>query len=210
MADKYRDIEFQSDSELYILCWLFELKDKGYVEKIIRAPELIIAEGISGEFSKLKQYKTKAGQMKGKYEQKSQTILPAHHYTAEFVIKWPEVLHPGLVWHLRNVSQSKNYAPLIAQDIGQDKDISFVEVKPDFDRHNMIRTFMVNQGWVWQSRRIYINLLQPMKLFKRTFTPREYLVSRVKRTERRLDWEARTVEEWLSMINDKYQKGEYL
>lgn len=47
------------------------------------------------------------------------------------------------------------------------------EVKPDFDWQNMQRLFVNNQKFIWQSKQIFVNLVEPIELFKNTFLPAE-------------------------------------
>jgi len=77
--------------------------------------------------------------------------------------------------------------------------ITYIEVKPPFDRNNMERLFKLNQKWMLQKHDVFINLVKIKELFEKTFTPKEYLTTPSGK-KRVLRWKSKTV---FSFINNK-------
>lgn len=209
MHEIYKGLLVESESEIMILDWLFELKEKGLIHSIERSPELIISRGLDNMYVKRTQMKTKL-----KQESKTQVLLPPHHYTPEFTVQWYSRTPPNLVWPISNIGIYKCEGALIGHsfpiifppsetngnELRQNGQLTYIEVKPSFDYQNMSRLFRVNQQWVWESRRMYINLLEPISLYKSTFTPVNYLKTRKTKTEREIKWKIITCDEYLNSI----------
>jgi hypothetical protein len=204
MAELYEGIPFESDSELYILYWLLELKAKGFIESIERAPEMQLSPGLSNNYTKETVLKTKT-----KQESKFQSLLEPHFYTPEFKVIWVSPISDKIIWDISKLGTEKCNALIIGKSIQSVRELdeviqsylTYIEVKPVHDFHNMTRAFRINQKWMWEKRGIYINLLQPDLLFKSTFTPQTYLHTRKKRTERLIKWPIITCDQYLSSLN---------
>lgn len=196
MTELYEGIPFESDSELYALYWLLELKSKSFIESIERAPEILLSSPLVNKFTQVTKLKTKENT-----KEIIQNILQPHYYTAEFKVKWNNNTPPGILWDISNLSISKFNSLFISHSINVDTSITYIEVKPVFDFQNKNSWFKLNQKWAWASRGVYINLIQPDKLFKSTFTPREYLNTRKKKTERQIKWPIITCDQYLLSLN---------
>jgi hypothetical protein len=197
----YAGVEYESDEELYVLYWLEELRDKGFIISIERAPEIKLSDGLLVKYNKITKLKTKE-----KVELKDQILLQPHYYTPEFKVKWAFNVPNKLLWNLNSVRMGTKNSVLIGHPpthgIFSDPavaSITYIEVKPDFDQNNMTREFRINQKWAWEARKLYVNLLFPKKLFTSTFTPQAYRLTRVKRTERTIRWEIVTLDQYLAM-----------
>ena len=205
MSETYKGIPVDSESEIMVLDWLFELQDKGLVLSIERAPEMLISSGLSNNYLKRTVMKTKT-----KVEPKVQSILSSHYYTPEFLVKWSIYTPNALVWDIANIGSNECKAPLIAHNyssegIDTECELTYFEVKPAFDFKNMSRLFKLNRLWVWESRKIFINLVEPMNLYKHTFTPQVYLHTRKRKTEREIKWDIITVDQYLNSIGYETQ-----
>lgn len=208
MHETYKGILVESESEIMILDWLFELKDRGFIHSIERTQELIVSLGLENKYLKKTIMKTKT-----KEEPRSQVILSPHHYTPEFTVEWYTHTPKDLVWPISNIGLEQfnsvfigHHFPIeipteeVGTHISSIGQITYIEVKPDFDYQNMSRLFRINQKWMWESRKMFINLLEPKSLYKYTFTPMEYLKTRKKKTERDIKWKVKTVDEYLKSI----------
>lgn len=205
MNEMYRGLLVESESEIMTLDWLFELKEKGFIHSIERAQEILISSALVNKYTKKIEMKTKT-----KEELISQTLLDAHYYTGEFNVLWYAHTPDRLVWPVSQIGLSKCQAPLIGHHFPMtDPDgalthqnglITYMEVKPIFDFRDNNRRFSVNQKWVWESRKMFVNLAQPERLFKGTFTPAAYMKTRKKRSERQIKWNIRSVDEYLKLI----------
>lgn len=212
MHEMYKGLLVESESEIMIIDWLFELKEKGLIHSIERSPELIISRGLDNRYVKHTQMKTKV-----KEESKNQVILPPHHYTPEFTVQWYNRTPKALAWPISDIGIRKLEGalfghsfpividPSINNPLHQNGLITYIEVKPSFDYQNMSRLFRVNQQWVWESRKMYINLLEPISLYKATFTPVNYLKTRKTKTEREIKWKIITCDEYLNSIGYETQ-----
>lgn len=199
---KYRDIPYESDSELYFLFWYFELEDKHMAHSIRRGDPLTTAKGFTIDYPEVK---------KDKVVMKSQTILKPSVYTPDFVIiglshfeqmiegarnvKMNGDEHGGTVSYDRHIISQRVNAPLIST-YTFDFPITYVECKPDFDQNNMTRLFKINQKIIWEKHQLFINLVKTNEFFAKTFTPREYFKTKTGKP-RKLNYEPRTLEQYL-------------
>lgn len=211
MLENYNGIPVESDSEVFIVDWLLELKSKGFIHSIERAPEILIAKGLSNKWVRKTQLKTKV-----KEEEVTQMFIGNHYYTPEFIVIWYPNTPTSIVWSIENLNKEPRptYA-LIGHPfpIGDVTGLmTYIEVKPDQDFQNMTRAFQINKAWIWESRKMFINLMKPKYTFETTFTPQVYLHTRKKRTEREIKWKIRTVDQYLEILNpsrnDNNNRGE--
>lgn len=214
---KYRDRYFDSDEEVFFAMWLQELQDKGYVKTWYKVKDSIsITQGMKIIFTKRTQLKTKL-----KEENKEFTLLRPSEYTADFEIIWtPE----GIKKFLYQITENAQYGEkrMIAGGFITDpRDALFfstsytqthVEVKPSFDQQNMERLFVLNQKFIFDKYKIFVNLIEPGELFKKTFLPLEaapYFKYRKSPTGRnkgikkvgdwKMDWQPKTINEYLCL-----------
>ncbi len=156
---------FDSNDELYISYWLQELKDFGIIDDFFRAESYTLNDPLIIEYEEEKQLKTKTSFVK-----KKQTLIPEKEYTPDFKIFWNQdftKLYKFVSW-LDNCKVQN----IVVQDLG----ISILEVKPIYDKHNMIRLFKTNQAIMWSRHNIYVSLVDYESLFEKTFTPRRYII----------------------------------
>lgn len=110
--------------------------------------------------------------LKTKTRRVSQKFIPEHLYTADFKLEWAEKAR-GIFFNGFADSVNLKKIPFIAKNR-----ICHIEVKPDFDVHNMQREFSINQKWVFQKHGIYVQKVIPSCkrgfLFAKTFTPKKF------------------------------------
>lgn len=198
----YRGVKFDSDEEVYVAMWLQELKEAGFVKDWMKCVTPIqLTNGLKLKYVKNTQLKTKL-----KVENKEHTLLKPSEYTPDFEINWT---YDG--W--------KQFISGIYNDFDKDKLFfnrnyvasTFLEVKPEFDQNNMERAFRMNQKFVWDKHQIFVNLVEPVSLFKKTFIPLaatpyfKYKVSTKKMLAKgktkgdwKFDFEPKTLNEFLS------------
>lgn len=183
----YKEIEYDSLEELGMLQWLFELKAVGYIKSIKRADSYLLSDAYINHYAeKMKRVSSKP---------MTQTLLHGHSYTPEFEVEWDKKALDNILW-LEN--QGKMQKTFIAHTVDE-KYITYIEVKPAFDRNNMERLFKLNQKWMFQKYKKFINLVKIKELFEKTFTPKEYLTTPSGK-KRVLRWKNKTV---FSFINNK-------
>lgn len=158
----YRGVKMDSDEEVFVAMWLQELLEAGLVKRWSKMElPYHMTEGLKRNYIKETQLKTKV-----KREEKVQTLLRPSEYTPDFVVNFTEagiekfvgllepanVFRPGMLFY-------KNTPGVV------------IEVKPEFDQNNMERLFVLNQKFLWDKEKIFVNLVEPVALFKKTFIP---------------------------------------
>lgn len=180
---KYQDIFFDSDEEVFFAMWLEELKNHGYVADWRKMYHpMILTTGLKVPYKKITQLKTKI-----KVEDKEKTLLNPSEYTPDFRVYFTEKGYENLASWIA-VGDFNPSSLFYAENNGEQKKemvMHVVEVKPAFDQQNMERLFRNNQKFVWDKHKIFVNLIEPIALFEKTFVPLEampYLVYRKKPT----------------------------
>jgi hypothetical protein len=180
---EYRGISFESEAELWFLYWAFELQNKGIIVEISRAPSFSLTEGLDNEFVIVDK--------KGREVTKRQVILRPSHYTPEFRIIFPHEQIGKFIWK----GEGKVAQPFIGRSMGGAIEV-FIEVKPDFDRNNMTRLFKNNQKFMWETHKIFINLVKLPSFFESTFCPSLYRKTKHNH-DRKIKFPCKTIEEYL-------------
>lgn len=197
----YRDIKFDSDDEFYVACWLEELKQAGHVIKWRRSKEAIpLTEGLKFDYVKTTHLKTKV-----KHELKTKEILKPSEYTPDFEAMFGAGPFLSLICEHAKID-SLFYTNQFPK--------AWLEVKPAFDQNNMERLFKNNQKFVWYRHKIFVNLVIPEELFKKTFLPKdcaEYFKykreptgknkGKKKAGDYKFDWIPKTLEQYLTENN---------
>lgn len=122
-------------------------------------------------------------------------VIREHSYTADFLLSWVD----GKPF--RNINTRKAL-------IDDNSSLTWLEVKPSFDQNNMTRAFKINQKWVYDKYRIYVNLVIPEKLFKQTFCPERYRLTDSGKGPRKLKESYLTLDEYIIKYNrERVQKN---
>ena len=168
MKLKFDNVSYDSLEEYYFACYLKELKMAGFIITYERECEPIpLTSKLTNNYIERIELKTKTKEV-----EREQKILSEHIYTPDFKIVWSDKAE-GIFYQM--IGENKRIVcPFIAQ-ADLTSIYSYVECKPVFDSQNMTRLFKINQKFIWEKYRRYINLIFPIKLFKETFTPDRYL-----------------------------------
>ena len=165
----YKGIEFDSNEELYFYWWCEELKEKGVIADIITQPDSF---PLSDRFDALctKTLKTKS-------KDSSQILIREHVYTADVQVTWNEQYNGLFFYNINAVIAEYKYNSEVFKFFASIGSKSYFEVKPSFDQNNMTRLAKINQKWVFDKHNVLVNIVIPEKLFEKTFTPKNYLVT---------------------------------
>lgn len=187
----YNDIICDSEAEKWILFWLFELKEAGYIESIERAKSYKLTDSVSHQYEK---------KLKTKTIIKNEVILLPCSYSPDFFIKLTEKGKKlDIFRELGSYNRLKEKGKITFIHIAGE---ALIEVKGTQFRHSQDTTekFKVEQKWLWQEYGLYVNLVQPDKLFPLTFTPEKFKYTEKKKQLRKLRWKSRNLEEFLKEI----------
>lgn len=194
---EYNGVIYESEEELMTLLWLEELQQEGYVDRIEKAQSFNLSDGLSVSYTEVKELKTKSKEV-----QKRQIILEGHIYTPEFRVLWkPKSVYNKFLWkYYRDINERFN--SLFMYEQTPEGPVTYIEVKPGWDQNNMTRLFKINQKWVYEKYGIYVNLIQPHKLFENTWTPEKWLTTKTGK-KRAINWDVRTLQEYLERLSQE-------
>ena len=178
-----------STAEKDILSWFMELKELGYIASVERGETFTLSESVE---------RTWVQKLKTKTKCLTETLLQPCTYTYDF-----KVTLNGNSYKLPIFKDFNNHDKL--NKLGESTflaqgEIVRLEVKGTaLFRYNNSGTekFAVLQKWLFQSQGLYVNLIQPDKLFPRTFTPKEYQLTPKKKEVRKLKWKPINVEDYI-------------
>lgn len=157
----YDGIHFDSMEEVEIYMWLQVCLNHGLIHDMgYHTSTFPLAE------KKTYQIKKTFKKREPKYEER--TLLHPHTYTPDFTLTYiPEDMAPQPP-PLRNIwPHAWRFVSLIGAYFAH------IEVKADYvtRRLESDARFSLNQKWMMQRHDIYVQKVQPMKLFKKTFLP---------------------------------------
>lgn len=158
----YRGVKFDSDEEVFVAMWLQELQEAGFVKRWSKMElPFPMTSGLKRNYVKETQLKTKI-----RREPKEQILLRPSEYTPDFVVNFSESGVEKFVGLLEPASEFRPGMLFYKNTPGV-----VIEVKPEFDQQNMERLFKLNQKFLWDKEKIFVNLVEPVALFKKTFIP---------------------------------------
>lgn len=185
------NIAYESDEEKYILWWLWELFEAGYIYSIERSESFELSDKKTTQYIKTIQLK------KGpKHELKEHLLIREHIYTPDYKITFISKNNP-FTW---NKESGKDFLkPFFNTTFDEmSHPIVYLEIKPSFDRGNMERLFKVSQKWTFDKYNIFINLIKPKELFEKTFTPTAYLTTEHTHKNKKINFKTKSLKEWLN------------
>ena len=141
-------IEFDSKEELDFYLFCKEGVEAGFIKYFYYHEDVFeLSPALTETIQK---------QLKTKVKEVSHTIFRPHTYKPDFMIRvLPEF--NALPHGLRG---------------GASKLIYFIDVKPAFEReHSKAEVFKVNQKWVYDKYKVFINKVIPQEFFKLTWAP---------------------------------------
>lgn len=175
----------QSFEELYMLSYLDELVQYGYVIEYIYQPEPFL-------LSDAAKYQTES-ELRTKFKIVEKELIRKHIYTADFIIVWNKEKSEGLFTKDLNSVINNNNPYFFAQTSKKSgRYISIIDTKGSFvGKFNSSGvTFPINQKWVLSKYELFVQKIIPFSpdekknkitipstskcLFAQTFTPRDY------------------------------------
>ena len=183
-------MDFKSKEEQYFSWYLEELRENEFIYSWEYEPfSFNLSEEV--RYSYTKRLKTKSKIM-------DKVLLHKHEYTPDFVIEWTDKARGVLARHLHEASSTSDIFFLMDDDR-----MSYIDIKPNFDKHNMTRLFIVNQKWVFTLYEKYVQKViitgSKNALFQATFTPERYLTTDKTGHKRALEFEPVNLEEFLNL-----------
>lgn len=186
---------YDSYQELYFASWLEDLKSKGLVLDYQFNPDpFILSNKQTVKWNK---------QLKTKQKELHKSLLSPVSYTTDFKIVWNPKVDGLLIYKAEGVYNNiSNH--LIYSD---ENNVSYIEIKPSFNYQNMNRHVRIKIAWVYQLYNIYVQIIDPIVLFKSTFYPNRYMYTDSKKSLRRAKVNGVTsnISEHVKTI-DKYYK----
>lgn len=157
---------YESKEELYFTWWLDELKLNGYIDNWKYHPKpFALSDSVKIIWQK---------QLKTKVKKVPRTLMKGHNYQADFLIRWNNKAK-NIFFGKDNTVNMIAYPFMAEYNSFHNYYRSIVDVKGTFNQNDAWRRFSIDQKWVWQRYKIYVQKVIPIKLFKSTFTPIRYL-----------------------------------
>jgi hypothetical protein len=182
-----------SNEEQYIIWWLEELSKNGYVLSFERANTFELSHSVLCNKTKI---------LKKSIRQVPAQILSGHNYTPDFKVIWDDSAKGKFI--------SLNMDGPIIGYVEDGKLVSYFEVKPSFDQNNMTRLFKINQKWVYQLYKVYVNLVVPDRLFAKTFIPNRYLFTNKSNKLRKIEMSYRSLNDYVAGDKDRRSNANVL
>jgi hypothetical protein len=186
----YDDKIYDSKEEIYFFWYLTELYNNGFIFQINYQPQTFTLA------DKQEYYWTQV--LKTKTKQMLATILQGHDYTPDFLIIWSSRAQ-GILYNKSDDIFNFRKNVFVGKKYTYSQDVSFIEVKAEFGKYNSFRWFTINQKWVYQKFGIYIQMVKPISLFKKTFTPERFLFTDGGKQPRKLKYKPTLLEEFLRL-----------
>lgn len=186
-------MEYKSKEELYFSWWLDDLKSEGIIEAYQYEPNTFNLS-TAHFYDRLILLKTKT-------KRKEKKLLDIHDYTPDFVVRWNKK-HNGLFYRTINGYNYSGNVPFFCNISKKDGEhYTFFEVKGTFDYMNMTRIFTLNQKWLYDKWKLYVQLAAVPGIFKSTFTPSRYLLTDKATTNRKISFDIRMLSDYINQIS---------
>lgn len=188
--EPFRGIHCDSDAERYTLMWLFELKDNGFIDVIERAESYMLAEPIQRNYIR---------RLKSRGVSEQETLLRGAVYTPDFkIILSKKGMHCGIFFDIHDEQKLNKQASVT---FIHQNGVVFIETKGTSARtHRDTREkFEVERKWLWQRHKIYVNLFIHDRVFPKTFTPQDFMLTDKQRKERTIHFHKQTLDQFLNL-----------
>lgn len=153
---------YKSEEERIFACFLDDLVASDYIISYEYEPSaIVLCDESVITITKNKKKKTKIV-----VENKQVKLLDSLIYTPDFKVVWNCAKSNIIFTYDDNTIICDKLPPFYVQD-----GISYIEVKPSYDRNNMTRYVKVKLAWIYDKYKTYTNLVIPQTLFKKTFYP---------------------------------------
>lgn len=187
---------YDSVEEEIFVEWLKELQEAGFVlnYKYFRKHEgFCLSNEVQHNWIKNRNNKSIS---------EIQVLLQSHYYTPDFYIIWAEKAYGYFIdyFTLNNeekidksliIAQSNNNSTLIPQGI-----ISIVDTKGSFQRHGGLTEFRINQKWIYDKYKLFVNMVKVPEIFEKTFIPKSYLKTKTGK-DRKINFKFKLLEEYV-------------
>lgn len=192
MPDTKENSKYLSDSELHVSWWLEDLLLNGYIIYYKYEPYTIEAGKditVSIKYTK-----------KGKQKTKKKVIKQSVKYTPDFKVKWSNKALGIFIYNEDTVCLTSK--PLV-YNLSKDM-ITYLEVKPDFDHHNMTRSASSKIKLITYCTNKNIIIVKPTNLFKSTFTPSRFIFTNSgdKKRKRKMKHQPIMLDDYIKTITD--------
>lgn len=111
-------------------------------------------------------------QLKTKVKERELSLMQGVEYTPDFRIVWSEKAE-GIFYHTKDTVCTNR--PLFYV-VGDDR-TSYIEIKPNHDFNNMTRLVKDKIKWLYSTQGIYVQIIKPLNLFKKTFCPDRFFLT---------------------------------
>ena len=181
-----------SDEEMYFEWLLDELKDLGYIESYFFEPEEVTVTGNNFMFIEVDPLTRKTKILK-----KDKFLLASTSYTPDYVIKWSPKAKNLFYLDLVEPSQYKQLVKRVP--FFGHNEVSIVEIKANFDNHNMTRAFQLKRVALGE-KFIYVNLVKIPGFFKDYFITQRYLFTNKTSKKRKINFDYISLKEYIEEV----------
>ena len=181
---------FASDDEKYFSWYLEELQQAGFISNWLYEPHTY-------RLSALAKYGVFQQSKRSQPKRKRLSLLQSHSYTPDFGIVWTNQSN-NIFYNAITDGVDLRQAPFIV-NLDTNIPYSIIEIKPVYDKNNMIRLFRINQKWMFFQNRVYVQEVSIIKIFEKSFTPARYLLTKKTKKKRILKYKSRSLQEYLTL-----------
>jgi hypothetical protein len=134
------------------------------------------------------------------------TLLHPHIYSPDFKVIWNIKAWKKFYLDINDGKCKLDLVPFINNIDNNGEDIgSFIEIKPSFNMNNMTRLFSINQKWMWQEHRIYVQKIIPIGknncLFDKTFVPQKAMLTPKTKKTKSYKFKVKSLNEYIERMN---------
>lgn len=187
-----KKIKFDSKEELYFSWWLDELIQEDIIIDYVAQPDsFVLTKAVERPYiKKMKRVEDK---------ELTETLIREKVYSPDFKLYW-NLGHPNIDKFVGDLSdRERKHSSVLFKSrfLTKPSEICFVEIKGSYDNNNMTRLFLQNQAFVWEKHKEWVNLIKIPNLFKKTFTPKRYLLTDKTKKPRKIKFPAKTLKDFL-------------
>jgi hypothetical protein len=186
---------YDSDEERYASWYFDELVEYHILNEYFYHPKPFpLSDRVAHECFEEKKTKTKHVE---------KFLMHPHNYQADFLLYWNPSWE-GRFFMTLDGWLDLNY-PFIANMSTKKVPYTVVDVKGSFagKHNNSAVTFPLDQKWVYNKHKIYVQKIIPKDLFKETFIPRKYEITNVSGKKRKIAFKPKFIEQYIESLSNK-------
>jgi hypothetical protein len=133
----------------------------------------------------------------------NKVLLSAHAYTPDFFINWTVKAEQIFFSNLYSLESSATKYLIKAQTVIEHEigKCSIVDTKGSFQKHGGLTEFKINQKWMFDKYKLFVNIVKVPDIFEHTFVPQIYLKTKTGK-DRKINFPIKTLQEYeASKIN---------